>query len=78
MSEVPEKKFWKVRIEDPDGRDMTMNIDADLVAMTWPDERSYLLRECGEAVDHILSARERARKAEIEANPRPYRDVYGY
>lgn len=77
MNEDPEKKFWKVRIEDPDGRDMTMNIDADLVAMTWPDERSYLLRQCGEAVDHLLAIRERERRVYLQTLAAP-RDVQGY
>lgn len=75
MSEI---SHWSFRIEDPAGRVFTVSVDAALLAVAFPDERSVLLDEVGIGVDHLISVRDRERKAELEANPPPFRDVQGY
>ena len=72
MSEI---RHWKIRVEDPEGRDFTTSIGEKLVDL---GGREYLLTSAEDAIDHLISIRERERKAELEASPRPYRDVQGY
>lgn len=67
MSEIP---HWKIRVEDPEGRDFTVHVDAHLA------DREYLLFQAGDAIDHLLSVRDRERKAYLETLPA--RDVRGY
>lgn len=76
MNEDPAKKFWKIRIEDDEGRNSTFNVDANLVRLCSPEERDYLLREAGEAIDVVLHAREHAKKLELQRTA--WREVEGY
>lgn len=71
-------RHWKIRVEDPDGRDMTIIVDALIVDGASSTARNYLLSECRGAIEHLIDVRERKRKAELEASSRPYRDVIGY
>lgn len=71
MSGIP---HWKIRVEDPEGREFTTSIGEKLVDLG--DGREYLLASAGDAIDHLLAIRERDRKAYLETLPA--RDVRGY
>jgi hypothetical protein len=66
-------RHWKIRVEDPEGRDFTTSIGEKLVDL---GGREYLLTSAGDAIDHLLDIRERERKAYLETLPA--RDVRGY